>query len=544
MAVKFFLQIWLFNRRHRSHAAGSEAWEKLLQKQAAEYKRKALQLKGLTIKVGQFLSTRADLMPDAFTRELKDLMDRVPPVTWLEARQVMEEEWNVPYDSVFSEISEAPVASASIADVYRARLNTGEEVAVKIQRPEMERIIEADFRAIRVVIKLAKRFTKWGKVLDLDRLYKELVETITKELDFRKEREHAARFAGLFKDQFQLYIPRYFDEWVTRRVLVMEWIDGVPVTDVRFMEEHGISRAEVVRRIVGCSLHQIIQAGFFHADPHPGNILLKQDGTIVYLDFGMMGSINSQAKHSIRYLIRAVVEQNYEKMVDALDELKFIRKGVDRQRLAGALQMGLEFYLHRSYLNLDDEMLEKMMGEIRDFVQTQPIQMPAEYAFLGRAFSILTGVVTSIDPEVDYLEVGKPYVQQFLQDQDEENEASPALSWVKETGKDLLMELIRVPHQVNTFFDNEKRKVHFEIEHKKTARLQRYYEERKRMLILLAFLTGASGTTFYVFNSHTIGISAYVVTLFFLMYYKVLDRRLFRRIQSLTVIQKGDDYDE
>lgn len=193
MTVRFFVEVWWFHRKYRgrSREETAHAWEALVARQARRYKQTALKLGGLLIKMGQFLSTRADIMPRAFTTELSDLTDRVPAIPWEISRAVLEQELNQPVDRIFSELSAQPVASASIGEVYRGRLLNGAEVAVKVQRAGIEKIIDADFAATRVVVRLAKRFAGWAKTMDLDALYQELSRTISRELDFRKEYEHA-----------------------------------------------------------------------------------------------------------------------------------------------------------------------------------------------------------------------------------------------------------------------------------------------------------------------------------------------------------------
>ncbi|MBM7579804.1 ABC1 kinase family protein [Jeotgalibacillus terrae] len=269
MAVKFFLQVYFFNRRYRGRWDPSveKKWSDLAGKQAREYKQTSLKLEGLMIKVGQFLSTRADIMPRSFILELEGLTDRVPPVPWEKAKEVIESEWNTDYGSMVHKISEKPVASASIGDVYHAWLHNGDSVAIKVQRPGIDFIIRTDFKALKIVIWLAKKFTNFGKQADLDALYDEMVSVIGDELNFKKELQNGVAFGERFKDTEGVIVPRYYEEYTTRRVLVMEWIEGSKITDLSFLDKHSLNREDLAERLLLLFVDQLLNEGMFHADP-------------------------------------------------------------------------------------------------------------------------------------------------------------------------------------------------------------------------------------------------------------------------------------
>ena len=244
MALKFFMQITLFQKRHKgqSSLAIQQKWEQLVTKQAVEFKQVALSLGGLLIKVGQFLSTRADIMPASFLEELEGLTDRVPATPREAAIEVLENEWNVPYQTFLAELSEQPIASASIGEVYKATLHDGTVVAIKIQRPNIERIIQLDFTAMRIVVWFAKRFTSFKKQIDFDQLLREMVDVIGAELNFVREMQNGKSFAERFVNTEGLQFPVYHEVYTTRRVLVMDWIEGSRVTDLAFLAAHGIDQ--------------------------------------------------------------------------------------------------------------------------------------------------------------------------------------------------------------------------------------------------------------------------------------------------------------
>ncbi|WP_052947799.1 ABC1 kinase family protein [Aneurinibacillus tyrosinisolvens] len=499
MTIRFFVEVWWFHRTHRNESRESlhEQWEALVAKQARDYKTTALRLGGLLIKMGQFLSTRADVMPRAFTSELSDLTDRVPSVPWEISKKIIEQELNQPIENVFTNLSTAPVASASIGEVYKGYLKTGQEVALKVQREGIEAIIDADFAATRVVIRLAKRFTRWGKTLDLDALYRELERTVSKELDFRKEYAHAKRFMEMYEDNPSVQIPRYYEEWMTRRILVMEWIEGAKVTNHAFLEANQIDKGELVQRLIRLFLQQVLIKGFFHADLHPGNIFIRSDAAIVLLDFGMVGEIKQEARKHIQTLIQAVVLKDYDLLVQALDHLRFLTPQADREQVKVALQLGLEMYLNRAFDNLDDETLEEIQLQIQQFVQVQPIQLPAEYAFLGRAFSTVVGVVTTIKPDVDFLEAGRPIVTEWLnQEGTKKDNRHLALQLLKDVAREISV----LPKQLNRFIDASLER---DYHRKKSEELNRWLEHhrgKQRAGLLFLVLGWGSALAFRLFH--------------------------------------------
>src|SRR5690606_10688964 len=287
LAVKIFLQVTFFQRRNRGNWSPlvEKRWNDMITKQAKEYKNLALKLGGLMIKLGQCLSTRADIMPPTFLAELEGLNDRVHSVPRKSIVSVLEQEWNTPHTNYLDQLSDSAVASASIGEVYKAVLKNGMEVAVKVQRPGTDRILRADFKAIRIVSWMAEKFTPFAKQIDFKLLYVEMTETIGAELNFLKELQNGRAFADRFDAMEGVRIPLYFDEFTTRRVLVMEWIEGARITDLAFIEKNELDRHEISERLFILFLEQVLYGGQFHADPHGGNILLEPDGGIVLIDF-------------------------------------------------------------------------------------------------------------------------------------------------------------------------------------------------------------------------------------------------------------------
>ncbi|MYL64580.1 AarF/ABC1/UbiB kinase family protein [Bacillus hwajinpoensis] len=413
MSVKFFLQLERFRRKSR-HSWDQERWQKLLKKQAKEYKEKAIRLEGLLVKLGQFLSTRADILPKVFLEEIEDLVDRVPSFSRDKAKQILEEEWAADVQEVIDNLSDRPIASASIGQVYRATLKSGEEVAIKIRRPNIRKIIRADFQALRIVFWLMDKFTSYGKQLDLSRLYEEVRHVIEDELDFKKELKNGIHFKERYSDSPGYRVPNYVPEWSTKKVLVMEWMEGARITNLSYIDEKAINRRELARKLLKGYLEQLLQEGQFHADPHSGNLLIQEDGTIVFIDFGMVGHIEARDALSIRKLITGIVLSQYRDVTEALDELRFLLPNSDKRQIEKAIQTLVTLFIEQDLTMMDEDTAEQVLKEVQTLVNKQPIQLPSEFAFLGRAISTIVGILYTLDPEIDLIEEGKPIVQEWI----------------------------------------------------------------------------------------------------------------------------------
>ncbi|QGQ98701.1 AarF/ABC1/UbiB kinase family protein [Paenibacillus psychroresistens] len=541
MSIRFFLEIWWFQQRKAKLPPRELTlqWELLLKQQAKRFKARALSLEGILIKVGQFLSTRADLLPAIFTDELSGLIDQVTPVPREAALKVLESQWQAPYTEHLLEIGTAAVASASIAVVYKAKLLDGTAVAIKIQRPRIDRIFQADFRAIRIVMKLTKRFTSWGKSLDLDRLYSELVEIVSKELDFIQEMQHAESFERNIDPALRVRVPKYYTALITRRIIVMEWIEGFLITDLQALHKHGLKPKEIVQRFAASFLQQLIVDGFFHADPHPGNIRLEADGTLVFIDFGMMGSISRAQRTSFISLISALLLQNYPLMVTALAELRFVNKVADQAQIADAMEAATNLYLSRGFQSFDEQAIQTLMTQLRSFVNGNAIQMPAEFAFLGRAAGIVSGVIATLAPDVDYLALGKEIAKPML-DKTFGNERKDVRYSIPPilllTGKAIL----RLPLQLEQLLQIQIRQGELSLKQSRANGWTKYYQKKQKFTALLFVSLWLAAIGLYAFQSHEAGYAAAVSSLPFLVYYRSLDKKFERMMASPLTEQAGD----
>ncbi|WP_428910523.1 ABC1 kinase family protein [Niallia sp. Krafla_26] len=528
MAVRIFIEIILFRKRHRQSWTDQteKQWEALLKKQAIRYKEKALSLEGVLIKLGQYLSTRKDIMPDAYLEELTDLLDQVPAVSWEKAKVVLEEEWGKPYTTVLKDISKDPIASASIGEVYKGVLHNGDVVAVKIQRPKIGKIIYSDFRAVRIVLWMLKRFTKLESSMDLSLFYREFVRTIGDELNFEQELENGLYFKKKYEDFPGIEIPSYYSDYSTKRVLVMQWMEGNRITDLEFLEKNHIDKYRISNVLLEAFLGQLLEEGKFHADPHPGNIMVKADGTIVLIDFGMVGVIKKKDAMHIRDIVVGIMLKDYDKVVHALEGMRFLLPHADKDEIARIIQLLVDTYSDNGIKAQDTKVVEEIMTDIEKIVNEQPIQLPSEYAFLGRAISTFIGNLYTLDPKMDLLAMCSPIIKQWLKD-NMEGAKDTVINFAKST----LKPLVSLPNQIQQVLDEPKKY----REWQKTSQLMNMKHEmvisRKRDAFLLVLLSLVFTYVSYYLNQLYLlygSIGMLVISLFYYVRMVIRHRRLMK----------------
>ncbi len=405
LAVRMLLElIWLERQRPRQDPeAFAIRQERVLRAQAVRLRETAVELQGLLIKLGQFLSTRVDVLPESFTHELAALRDAVPPVPWPAVRAQIEDDLGASLGSVFPSFDPSPVASASLGQVHRATLPDGRQVAVKVRRPGIAALVEVDLQAVRTVVRWASRLDAVRRRVDLVALYRELERTTREELDYVLEAEHARRFAANFSGQTDVVVPAILPEHGGRRLLVMEFVVGTRLDDRTALLASGVDPAVMAERMVRTYLQQVLRDGFFHADPHPGNVFADEQGRLIYVDFGMMGELSARDRSIFGGFVSAVIRRDFEALAQAVTDLGFLRPHADREALKKGLAVALDHLSGLPPQGPSGEAFEDFLEEMRDFIRSEPFQLPYQYAFLGRAAGILLGLCSELDPGVDYV---------------------------------------------------------------------------------------------------------------------------------------------
>jgi predicted unusual protein kinase regulating ubiquinone biosynthesis (AarF/ABC1/UbiB family) len=421
------------------------------------FRKTALELGVLMIKLGQFLSSRADLLPEQALSVLSSLQDEVPPEPFEHTVRVIESELKKPVEELFTILERKCIAAASLGQVHKAVLaSTGETVAVKVQRPNIDDLIRMDLGTIRLVIRIINRFFDTSNFIDLMGVYREFRRTVYEEVDYVTEAANAKRFKEMFQDDPTIYIPTIHEEYTTRRVLILEWIDGIKVNDYTELEAAGVNRLEVANRIVKAYFHQFFNDGFFHADPHPGNIFVRRDSpgndpVVAFVDFGMVGSITKSMKRNLKDIFTGFITRDSRTIVNGLTHLGFIGEGGNSAAIERALNLMLEQYYGITLGEVRDLDFSDIRQEIENLLYGQPFRIPAQFAFTGRAVGTLVGVSTGLAPNFNFINVATPYARQFLgvglNAQNIEQTVQEVIRQLLETGR-VLMTLPRSLEQV------------------------------------------------------------------------------------------------
>jgi ubiquinone biosynthesis protein len=383
--------------------------EKVEHLSRAERFRLALEELGPTfIKLGQLLSTRADLLPQDFIRELVKLQDEVPAFPFDEARKIVEGELKRPVDAVFRDVDPEPLAAASIGQVHRARLPSGEEVAVKVQRPGIRRIVEVDLEILYHLGTLMERHLEGWDLHRPTEVVEEFGRTMGKELDYTIEAASMERFAAQFLDEPRIYVPRVYREATGPRVLTMEYLGGIKSSSLDRLREEGYDLREIAGRGAELLMAQIFVHGFFHADPHPGNVMVLPGNVICFLDMGMMGRLDRETRGNIVDLVLAVVRRDESGLADALIRITSWEEEPDRR---GLERDALELAERHLYRPLKEMSVVKFMHQVFEVASKHRLRLPMDILFLIKALGTLEGLGSDLDPDFNLIQKAAPFVE-------------------------------------------------------------------------------------------------------------------------------------
>lgn len=411
----YAMRLWSLQKTlqltRRFFVGNSTSKEANQEKQAVWLKEQLIELGPTFIKIGQSMGTRADLLPLPFVKELGTLVDSVPPFPNDVAFARIEHELGLKINEVYAEFELEPVAAASLGQVYRARLHTGEEVAVKVQRPNLEATIKGDIVILKKVAKFAERFPRLNENADWAGMLSEFDSTIAEEMDYAAEGKNAERFRESFKNWSNIHVPKIYWNATTSKVLTMEFIHGVKVTDIEEQERQNISPAKVNRLLIKTYLKQLLEDGFFHADPHPGNLLVMADGRLAFFDFGMVGRITPQLQAKMIDAFFHVVSKDPGGIAEDLIELDFLKPGTDPKTIRPVVERMFQFHFD---LKLKDINFKELTYDLADVMYDYPFRLPSNFTYIMRALMTLEGIGIVTDPEFNFFETAKPYAKEFM----------------------------------------------------------------------------------------------------------------------------------
>jgi ubiquinone biosynthesis protein len=377
----------------------------------AEHLRLALEELGVTyIKLGQILSTRSDLLPPEYVAELQRLQDAVPPEPAGVIEAQIERELGRPPSALFASFDPQPIGSASIGQVHPARLRSGEEVVVKVQRPGVEALVEEDLAILRDLARAASGRTIWGRIYDLPALVDEFATTLRGEMDYLLEGQNADRFRHNFRGDHRLRVPAIYWDYTTRRVLTMERLEGIKINDLPALEAAGIDRQRLAAGAAQTTLKMILEHGFFHADPHPGNFVVMEGEVIGLLDYGMVGRLDEPTRDGLLFLLLAIANQDLDRVVDQLMSLGVTGSTLQLDRLRSDLGHLLSLYWGVPLKEID---IGRILEESLAITRRHRLQVPTNLVLLTKTMAMDEGLARNLDPDFSAAEVLRPYVMQL-----------------------------------------------------------------------------------------------------------------------------------
>ncbi|MBD2128895.1 AarF/ABC1/UbiB kinase family protein [Microcoleus sp. ZQ-A2] len=360
------------------------------------------------IKIGQALSTRADLLPREYVQALGQLQDRVPPFSSAEAIALIESELGNSIHTLYRDFDPYPLASASLGQVHRARLHTGEDVVVKVQRPGLERLFNLDFEVLHRLARFLERFAPSLTKYDLEAIYHEFFELLYKEIDYIHEGKNADNFRVNFTDYPRIIVPKIYWRYTTKKVLTLEYLPGIKIDDRQTMEACGINTKEIIQLGICCYLKQLLQDGFFQSDPHPGNMAVSQDGHLIFYDFGTMTEVKPIAKDQMIKTFFAVLRKDTDEVIDTLTYMGLIEPVPDMTPIRRLIAFTLDKFREKP---VELQAFDQMRSEIYAMFEQQPFRLPAQMTFILKSITTLDGIARALDPEYNLLSASKPFIK-------------------------------------------------------------------------------------------------------------------------------------
>jgi len=481
------------------------------------------------IKLAQVLSNRPDILPDALITEFQKLQSEVPPFSFDKVQAIVKAEMKKDIPDVFEYFQEKPIGSASIGQVHRARLKNGDEVVVKVQRPEVEKQVATDLAIMREVARRGEKFFENNGIINVIDVVHAFERSMQKELDYTNEARNIETFRKYYKDNKRFYAPKAYKALSTKRCLVLEFVRGCKITDVQKLTEWGLDPAEIAETGLDIYLTQIFEHGFFHADPHPGNVLVDKDGTLCLIDFGMVGKLMPKDKYAFAWVLIYMSQQNAKGMAESLRKLAIDDNISDMRALEYDLNDLIEDF---ALLDVDESDMAELSARLQEVIYRYRIRVPGGVFIILRALAILEGIGKMIHPNFNAAQFIEPYGKKLLKEQ---YSATSIGSQVLDNTGSFMQLLGTFPTEMrDILIQTRKGKTTIQILHKGynpiLNRLDRMLNRFALTLIIAALIIGASITVNSGKDFSEIGYVTYigflgVVILGIILVYAVLRSR-------------------
>jgi predicted unusual protein kinase regulating ubiquinone biosynthesis (AarF/ABC1/UbiB family) len=418
-----FLDIWSFvlkllasrwwNSKTWSYRGGmTEAKQASRRRSQAIWIRETLLDLGPTfIKVGQLFSTRADLFPAEYVEELAKLQDKVPAFRFEQVEAIIEQDFGKTIPQLYRSFDPIPLAAASLGQVHKAQLQSGEEVVVKVQRPALKKLFEIDLAILRGIARYFQNHPDWGRGREWMGIYDECCRILYEEIDYLNEGRNADTFRRNFRGEDWVLVPRVYWRYTSPRVLTLEYAPGIKISHYEALEAAGLDCKVIAQLGAKAYLRQLLHDGFFHADPHPGNIAVTPEGGLIFYDFGMMGQVQPLTREKLLQTFMGIAQKDATQVVDSLVELGALSPAEDMGPVRRSVQYMLDNFMDKPF---ETQSVAQISDDLYEIAYSQPFRFPATFTFVMRAFSTLEGVGKGLDPDFNFMEVAKPFATELM----------------------------------------------------------------------------------------------------------------------------------
>ncbi|NJR50007.1 MAG: AarF/ABC1/UbiB kinase family protein [Leptolyngbyaceae cyanobacterium CSU_1_3] len=403
---------WLYGKKWSYQGGISDEAKAARRRSLAVWIRETLLDLGPTfIKVGQLFSTRADLFATEFVEELSKLQDRVPAFSYEQVEAIIEQDLGKSIAELYRSFDPIPLAAASLGQVHRAQLHSGEEVVVKIQRPGLRRLFEIDLSILKGITRYFQSHPEWGRGRDWLGIYEECCRILWEEIDYLNEGRNADTFRRNFRGFDWVRVPRVYWRYASPRVLTLEYLPGIKISHYEALESAGLDRRRLANLGAEAYLHQLLDNGFFHADPHPGNIAVSPEGELIFYDFGMMGQVQPLTREKLLDTFFGIAQKDADRVVTSLVSLGALAPADDMGPVRRSVQFMLDNFMDKPF---EEQSVSAISEDLYEIAYGQPFRFPATFTFVMRAFSTLEGVGKGLDPDFNFMEVAKPFALQLM----------------------------------------------------------------------------------------------------------------------------------